>query len=361
MKVLMIARRVTAKLSAPHYAMMLSKALINYGCKVFILTSEPQATLEEAKIIKTFKLFAGKRIAPMTYTLLAKLVKRKHGIQVVHGHGYTFMDDITTVHFMRKAFVRYVAELGYSIFFRKSEIFFEELILKSSKHLIAPSNMGKECLVRFYGINQEKISVIYNGVDIDRFKPPSSKEKVEARKRLGLEDDIIYVGFVGPPKWKGFEYLLHAIAKLKSDICVIAVNIKGEEYVKLIQELGLKQRVKRLPLFSDMPLFYKAIDIFVLPSVFDTFSLSTLEAMASGLPVIVSNNTGSSEIVKDGRNGLIWRIGDIDKLAELIEYLAQNDRVRRNMGFNARRTAMNFSWNNVAEKVLDVYESLLKR
>ena len=361
MRVLLIARRLVKTLSAPHYAIMLSKSLANLGCEVFILTSESQALIEWARVLDICKFFAKRRIAPIFYTFSAKYFKVKYGIQIVHGHGYTFMDDVTTVHFMRKAFAKCVTELGYSISFRKSEIFFEELILKSSKHLIAPSNMGKECLVRFYGINQEKISVIYNGVDIDRFKPPSSKEKMEARERLGLEDDIIYVGFVGPPKWKGFEYLLHAMAKLKNDVRVIAVNTKDKEYRKLIQELGLKQRVKCLPLFGNMPLFYKAIDIFVLPSIFDTFPLSTLEAMASGLPVIVSNNTGSSEIVKDGRNGFIWKIGDLDKLAELIEYLAQNDKLRKDMGFNARRTAMNFSWNNIAEKVLDVYEWLLKR
>lgn len=360
MRVLIIVRNLTRSLSAPHYSLKLAQSLVLHGCETFLLTSNIQVALKGVQVITVPKLLATRKLSPIAYSLIAKYMKKRHDIDIVHGHGYTLMDDVTTVHFLRKAFKSHAEKLGYRVHFQYDTLF-ESLILKSSRHLIAPSNLCKRGLMDFYEIKENRISVVHTGVDINEFSPPSPKEEREARQKMGIEADHFYIGFTGPPYWKGLHYLIQAVARLQKDIHLAAVNSYDHSYVRLASRLGIDERVILLPPYNDMSTFYKAVDIFALPSIYDTFSLSVLEAMASGLPVIVSSSVGASEIIEDGKNGfIIDSPNNVRRLAEVIETLASNEKTRKRIGINARRTAENLSWYNVAHNIIEVYESLLK-
>jgi glycosyltransferase involved in cell wall biosynthesis len=212
-------------------------------------------------------------IAPLCFSLSAKFIRYSYNIDLVHGNGYTIGDDVTTMHFLRKGFRYRASNLGYKIPQSKEELF-EEVVIKSAKHIIAPSKIMEEDLVKLCGVDRRKISIVYNGVDVTRFKAPSAEEKHEIRSKLGLCNNAIYVGFVGPARWKGFSWLMFSLSKLPNDIRLVAVNInenEREEYVALAKKLGVDNRVLLLPLLKDISSFYKAIDLFVLPSVYDVF------------------------------------------------------------------------------------------
>lgn len=361
MRVLVISRRLTRSLSAPHYALELTQSLIANGCEVLLLTSSSKITIYGAQVIRFPSIFAKRELSPVAYSLFAKYIKKKYDVDIVHGHGYTLFDDVTTVHSLRRAFEHKVMQLGLQISFGK-EASVERLIFKSSRHLIAPSKMAKNYLIRFYGIEEEDITVVHSGVNTNKFTPPTPKEKALARKKLHLNDEDIYVGFVGPPHWKGLQYLIHSLAITREPVRVLAVNSAKPRYISLSRRLGVRGRVKLLPKISDMPTFYKAIDVFVLPSIYDTFPLSVLEAMSSGLPVIVSSNTGSSDIIQEGENGFVLSDPrDVHLLARLIDFLSENERLRKRVGIAARKTAEELSWFKVGAKVVKVYNSILER
>lgn len=361
MRIIIIARNLAKNLSTPHYAMKLAQGLVKRGIEVFVFTSNPRVYLDGVRIVELPKVLARRTLSPMLYSMLAKYADRVHGIDVVHGHGYTLRDDVTTVHFLRKGFRYKVKMLGYDVPQSRDELF-EGLILRSARRLIAPSNMVKECLMKIYGIGSECVSVIHHGVDTSEFTVPSPKEKANARKALGLDKGSTYLGFAGPPHWKGLDYILHALAKLPEEACLLAVNVSASDHcIELSKRLGVEGRVKVLPPISGMSLFYRAIDIFVLPTMFDVFSLTTLEAMASGLPVVVSSHAGVSEVIGDDEGFILKDPRDVDRLAETLNVLIENDKLRRTIGLNARKAAEKLSWDNTVARTVEVYESLLRR
>jgi glycosyltransferase involved in cell wall biosynthesis len=171
MKVLIIVRNLTKVFSAPHYAVKLASGLAKHGVRVLVATSNPHTYLDNVGMIKLPKFFGMRSLSPILYSAFATYAKGICGIDVVHGNGYTFGDDVTTVHSLKRGFRYYINMRCYDVP-RSHDELFEDLLLKSSGHFIAPSNMIKECLIRFYGIEKERISVVHHGVDINEFKPP---------------------------------------------------------------------------------------------------------------------------------------------------------------------------------------------
>lgn len=109
------------------------------------------------------------------------------------------------------------------------------------------------------------------------------------------------------------------------------------------------------------PLYYKASDIFVLPSTrkHESFGIVNLEAMACGLPIVASKIGGVPDIVKDGENGLLVPPRDSEALADAIIYLLENEDVRRKMSKRGREMVKNYSWDKIAEQYEEVYEEVL--
>ncbi len=332
---------------------------------IFLLTSNPEVAVKNTTIIRVPELFAKREMSPIAYSTFSNYIRKKYDLDIIHGNGYTVMDDVTTVHFLRKAFEHRTSESIRQANFPRSEHVFEEIAVKSSRRLIAPSGMVKEDLVKLYGVREDKISIIHNGVDVNEFTVPSSEVKAKARCIMGLNDESVCVGFVGPAGSKGLGRLIYSLPRVKNRVRVLAVNVNETEqsrYGHMAQKLGVSEIVTLIPRFSDMPLFYKAIDIFALPTRYDTFSMSSLEAMASGLPVIASSNAGISEIIEDGRNGFVLHDAkDTNSLAELIDLLSCSNALRKEIGVRARITAESQTWDKAAVRVIGVYRTLLQR
>jgi len=202
------------------------------------------------------------------------------------------------------------------------------------------------------------VAVIPNGVDTARFFPAARLARSSrARNSFGFEDTDFVLLLIGNDwKNKGLDQLLMAMVLLRGlpFRLLVVGNDDPRPYYSLIRESGLGDRVGFQPTSPDVLSFYAAADAYVGPSREDAFGLPVLEAMACGLPVIASARAGVSEMIEDGRNGLILRQPENpEELATLLRRLFQDRALQQDLGEAAALTAKEFSWEANTAKTLD--------
>jgi UDP-glucose:(heptosyl)LPS alpha-1,3-glucosyltransferase len=233
----------------------------------------------------------------------------------------------------------------------------------STLRIIAVSGKVKGEIEREYGIDPRKVVVIHHGVDAEAFHPGHrARWRASVRDRLGVERDQFVVLFVGGDyRRKGLQPLLEAARRVSTAVKVLAVGVKPDAALtQFIRQNGLSSVVTFLGHTTDAASVYAAADCFALATRYDTFSLATLEAMASGLPVIVSRAAGVSEILTPGCDSLVLEDpDDVQVLAEHLGRMARDEKLRTSLGVEARKTAERHSWDGVAERTLAVYREVL--
>ncbi len=215
-------------------------------------------------------------------------------------------------------------------------------------------------------VDPAKIRVLYNGVDPARYQTRSSSKKVRAE--LGLPLDQPVVGLVArlDHRAKGHLELLQAMSILKDRHHFHALMVGGgrrqEEMQQLAASLGLAQRVHFLGNRRDVPDLLGAMDLFVLPSHSEGVSLAVLEAMAAGLPVIVSAVGGLPEIVRHEETGLLIPPKDSEALAQSLARVLENPGLAQSLGQKAREHVQaQYSLERMAQVVNATYDDLVKR
>ena len=221
---------------------------------------------------------------------------------------------------------------------------------------------------RVLGKYQDKIVVIPNGINVDDFDIGYSK--IECREKLGLPLDneiILFLGGLNPHK--GPDVLLKAIPKIikvipSATFVFVGCGIMREELEKLSKKLGVEKNVRFAGFVEEdtKPLYYRAADVFCLPSVMkhEIFGIVNLEAMACGVPIVASKIGGVPDVVKDGENGLLVLPRDSDAFADAIIYLLESEDVRKTMGENGQKKVEDYSWERISEATEKVYLSLAK-
>jgi len=223
-----------------------------------------------------------------------------------------------------------------------------ELIWKKAKAVIANSQGLKE-LAQKTAPNQ-KIKVIYNGVDINEFKPPKTKEKSKNLRILCVARLI---------KRKGIDYLIKALGELKNQNFILTIIGDGDEKKNLIDQakkLKINNKIKFLGSVphSEIIKYYQQNDLFILPSLNEGMSNTILEAMACGLPIVTTNVGGSKELIKN--NGFIVKPRKIEELRQAIKRYLQNKNLVENQGKESYQMAQAFDWHNNANKYLSLYK-----
>jgi L-malate glycosyltransferase len=226
--------------------------------------------------------------------------------------------------------------------------------------VIAISNAVADSLIGA-GAPGANISIVSSGIDVERFRPPSDEERAAARRELGLDEATIAIVAVGAlEERKGHRYLLQALAlsdALRGARCFIA----GEGSIRAALEaevarLGIAERVTMLGRIDNVRAMLAATDIFVMPSLREGLGVAALEAMASGLPVVLSRVGGLASLIENERSGLHVPLADAEVLAVTLERLACDPDLRRDLGARAREAAVaEYSDAVMAERTLDVY------
>ena len=216
---------------------------------------------------------------------------------------------------------------------------------------------------------QRQVEVIRNGVDINRFNPKVSGERIREKFKLDGCKVILFVGALTEwHRYKGLDVLLEALSLL-NDISHVRLLVVGDgmlksHYQQMASTLSISNRV----IFagdtsdSDLPEYYASSDVLVLPSKdrSEGFGLTLLEANATGKPVIGSNVGGIPSVIRDGYNGLLVPPNDPRALAsKLSELLVRDDHRLIEIGKNGRELAETLDWSLIAISTEKLYESVL--
>lgn len=215
--------------------------------------------------------------------------------------------------------------------------------------LIVPSSFVAESLMHS-GIPSQKIIVLPYGVSLRYF---SSEALCQERdKRLFR---ILFVGQIIP--LKGIHHLVQAFARLRLPQSELVIVGQGDaEYQRLLKRFAapdISVRFTGQLTQAELKTYYQNSDVFVLPTLSEGSALVVYEAMAAGLPVVTTHNAGS--VVRDGVEGLLFPVCDVQALQDKIHHLYQHPEIRLDMGNSARARVQEFTWERYRERLLEVY------
>ncbi|MGO9579437.1 MAG: glycosyltransferase [Desulfobaccales bacterium] len=219
---------------------------------------------------------------------------------------------------------------------------------------------------RYDGVPASRLTLMPYGIPLAELDPPLSRG--EARERLGLSGEELVIGAVGRlEEQKGHTHLLAALPEVRRQIPDLVVLLIGEgrrqeDLRRQVRDLGLEGTVRFLGTRRDLPEIYRALDLFVHPSLWEGLPLALLKAMGAGLPVVATRVSGSREAVTDGVNGCLVAPGDSEALARAILDLARQPEARRRLGGAARRTvAERYSLEAMLKRLEELYLDLWRR
>ncbi len=233
------------------------------------------------------------------------------------------------------------------------------------RRIITISRLDSQLLQRYYGTPEERIRVIYNGVDHSRFNPGSRKFRKEVLSRLGVPENRIVLLFVGMDfKRKGLAYLIDALGQLGRELehvhCLVVGNDNPKKYRLQAQKLSVGSSITFAPATSQIAQVYGAADIFVFPTLYDPFANVHLEALASGLPVITTACAGGSEVIEEKGNGFVLPgPEDTRRLAKCILELL-DPVTRKRFSENAAQSVREFTIERNTREVIALYEEVVR-
>lgn len=287
---------------------------------------------------------------------------------VVHSHERIFNADVFSVRGIpHEIWIKDVRKKSQSLFDRSTS-WVERKGYKSNEAVLLPvSSMVSEKLIEYYNMHDEKLHIMYPGVDLKRFTSVNnSATRHLIRSAYGLKDEDTVVLFVGMNfEIKQLELIVHATAEANKKwlgqgrLMLLAVG-KGNEkrYNDMAMELGIEKHIIFAGIRTDVENFYAASDFFVMPSLMDTFGKVVLEAMALKLPVIVSDKVGAKDIVTDGKSGFIIPVDSSPAyLAEVFLDLSSMEK-RKLMGEAAFVTARSHDWDEKAAELAEIYKNI---
>jgi glycosyltransferase involved in cell wall biosynthesis len=217
---------------------------------------------------------------------------------------------------------------------------------------------------RYDGVPASRLLLMPYGIPLAELNTPLSRNA--ARDRLGVKGLVI--GAVGRLEdQKGHVYLIEALPELRREIPDLAVLLVGdgrrqENLQRQVRDLGLQDTVRFLGTRRDLPEIYRALDVFVQPSLWEGLSLALLKAMGAGLPVVATRVSGSTEAIEDGSNGKLVAPGDPGALARAILELHRQPEERQRLGDAARRTVVaKFSLEAMLRRLEELYLDLWRR
>ncbi len=294
------------------------------------------------------------------YGLIAAEIAQMHEFDLIHSHDWlTYSAGIAAKKVSGKPLVIHVHatefdRAGENVNSLVFEI--EKMGMEAADRIITVSNLTRNIVIEKYGIDPSKIFTVYNAVD-----PIAEAEKENYKKSL----DEKVVTFLGRVTFqKGPEYFIEAaykvLQKTENVRCVMAGS--GDLLRKMIRRaarLGITDKFHFTNFLKgkDVDRMFGLSDVYVMPSVSEPFGISPLEAMRSNVPVIISKQSGVSEILKHAIKIDFW---DIDAMADAIYGLVNYSGLSSMFIEHGKTEVDNLKWENAAKNVCDVYESLLE-
>lgn len=360
-----------------HHVETLSNKLVEKGHEVTVYTSNvPKSKRHE--VINGVEIYRFQSLfSPLNNQfipgLFFKLIS-KNRFEIIHVHSHLHISSNIAV--FSKIFIKRPIVLtshgtvNYEGWKNLINVLYNKTMakwmLKSIDRIIALSSKQADILENL-GADSSNITIIPHGIDLSQINLTGDTEKFKNLYRLNDKNIILFVGGLIPRK--GINYLIEAMKYVKFDsvLLIVGGELQGHPGVKE----GLEQQVKKLGLKNvlflgrvseeDLRCAYVIADVFVLPSISEGLPLTLLEAMAYKKCMIATNIAGNSDVIQNGKNGILVEPENSQKLAEKIDYLLVNEELRKKLGAVARKgIEKKYSWDAAFNKILEVYKEVLK-
>ena len=362
----------------------ISKGLVNLGCQVTWLTGavpgcKERVMVEGVEIVRidiagltsAFWDRHNLKFGRQLFFLLSGMIKAPLldlEFDVVHGHVYSsgllalYLSKIfgkpcvNTIHGTYYHVWERIAGRFKGKLFRLGERIIVPFLARLSDVQVHAESMFPK-LIRSWGVSEEKLKIILNAVDTNRFRPckkPDTKGRfivVTARRLV---------------KKNGVDLLLQAMPKvireIDAELLVVGDGPEKLRLESLAYRLGISERVKFVGWVpnSMIPYYLALADVVVIPSIAEASSISMLEAMAMGKPLVASNLPGITDVAEDGYDAILVPPFNPSKIAEAILEIARNKELALKIGRNARKTAEKYCLERIVKKYYTLYKNLLK-
>jgi glycosyltransferase involved in cell wall biosynthesis len=352
----------------------IARAALDEGISVTLVASHVAPELLEHPLVRWVPMKIGRwwptnLLRQQVFALKSAQWLRKHRSEydVLHVNGFITWTaaDVNTAHFVHSGWfaskyypfgVTKGVWSGYQYVYTRLNAMLERWAYRRSRVITAVSQkVAAE--IREIGLTpHNRLDVIYNGVDTRGFAAASSDR---AKFRLPAHAFLLlFVGDLRTPR-KNLGTVLRALQHLPHHVQIaVAGYLPGSPYPEEARALGIADRVHFLGLVKDMPVLMHSVDAFVFPSRYEAMSLSLLEAMAAGLPVVTARTAGGAEIITPECGIVLDDPDDPRSLAEAIGRLAADDDLRRAMGAAAGELAVGFGWARMAQQYIALYRQL---
>jgi glycosyltransferase involved in cell wall biosynthesis len=361
----------------------IARYLLDQGHRVFMVASEvaPELSCHPNAYVLLVKIPKWVQTAILRHQIFAvrsAALLRQHRIKfdVIHANGgITYhSSDVNACHFVHSSWInsrfhpireKKGIEGLYQWLYTALNGKWEQRADRATKRVIAVSDFVKHSLIEDAHVPAETIEVIWNGVDIEEFRPRVRGEENLLRSSLGLPVSACISFFTGDIKSnrKNLDLVLHAMKRLPSQHhLVVAGSTVGSPYPAMARRMGLEDRVHFLGHRSDVSVLLRCADVFTFPSHYDPCPLVVLEALASGIPVITTRSVGNSALIESGKNGYILSGNyDLDGLVESLLDFGESEELRSQIGQEGRKTAEERSWQKMARNYEAIYQSVLRQ
>jgi glycosyltransferase involved in cell wall biosynthesis len=355
----------------------LAKNIVRQGHEVSVFTCSIDSKYreEDQNGVKIYRYGTNFRMEKAFVSFSLFFQSLKHDVDIVHLHFSTPPGNLAAMFYAlvkRKPFIITYhgdAPENFGNPIRRVLMFlFNRLcanrILSSASTIITPSKYYVD-QSRFLRKHKSKIIEIPNGINPGEIEISFTRE--ECRQKLSFEAGDAIILFIGAlMESKKPDLLIEALPAILKENPDARLVIAGEGSMReSLKQLAVKLGVSGRVMFPGgvvgelKAIYYKAADIFAFPSVMEVFPLVFLEASVAGLPLVVSSLETFRVFIKDGYNGIVTRSGDLNSLTESIKRLLSDPVLRKELGENARQSALGFSWENIAETTEDLYVKTL--
>jgi len=342
----------------------IAKHLVRRGHEVHVITTRDAGltgeSQEEGFYVHRLRCPKARFLGPLLFLIKALLALRKINPNIIHAQSiFPGLYALIAKKVLGKPYLLQNHGMVYVSRPFRNQI--SKLVLRNADAVLALTEDMKEEMQK---ICSRDIHVLPNGIDLEKFE---SLSKDEMRCKLQIKTDerlVIFVGRFRPVK--GVEYLIKSMEIIRQRDQSIRLVLVGEgpeeENLKsLTKQLKLEGCVEFVGQISTekVPQYMAASDVFVLPSLSEGFPLVSLEAMASGLPIVATKVTGLPEIIEDGENGFLVEPRSPEQIAQKVLLFFEDNELRGTMSRNNKEKAKKYGWETVVQRLEDVYQNHL--
>jgi UDP-glucose:(heptosyl)LPS alpha-1,3-glucosyltransferase len=262
-------------------------------------------------------------VRPLVLAAAVSRARRRGQWDIVQSHERTLGQDVYRAgEGCHRAWLAARGRRGRGVY-NRAVLALERRVFATTAQIVAIARTGKAEIEQLYRVPAARVHVVYNGVDLARFRPATHAERAAARAEVDVARDALTLLFVGSGfERKGLATAIDALARLAGDARLLVIG-KGDPraYQAQAERLGVAKRIGWLGVRPDVERWYGAADVVVLPTAYEPFGNVHLEALACGVPMVTTSRAGGAEIVRDDCGGVVPP-HDAPAVAAAIERLA---------------------------------------